>query len=228
MDIKLTNGSWTGQAAGQPDTSGDAIDLDIDDIESDKLNAYFGYGIGRNWEAFVRLGAASSEFSNSDLNPPGKFDGDYEPFIGGGLRLNLLEDRNYKIGAVAQASWERHSGKITPSLYTTPSFVTIGLKKIQVAVGALYQWTDYISFYGGPFYYLLSGELKDNFLGVGIDEYDDPYFENDEFTWDIESDSEYGGYLGARFEIDKNFFLNCEYQMTSNSNTFAAGIIWKY
>jgi hypothetical protein len=224
-DIKLRNGSFTAEAPGRPTVSDDAIDIDIDDIDSDKLNLYLGFGIKRNWELFVRLGGASAQFSHSTLGPLGKFDSDYAPSIGGGLRMTLLEDRNLKIGGVVQGSWTKSTGKITPSQFFSPSFITMDLTEIQVAMGALYQWTDYISFYGGPFYHYVIGDLEDQFAEY-IDS--EAYIVNEDYTWDIESDSDYGGYFGTRVEVDKNLFLSCEYQMTSSANTLAAGIMLKY
>ncbi|MEJ2647054.1 MAG: hypothetical protein P8016_01440 [Sedimentisphaerales bacterium] len=225
MDIKLTNGSYIEESTSQPTETGDAIDVDIENIDLDKLHLYFGFGIEKNFELFVRLGAARAEFENDLLDPLGKFDSDYAPSIGGGLRMTFMEDRNLKIGGVVQASWTKNTGKITPSVFFSPSFITMDMTEIQVALGALYQWTDYISFYGGPFYRYVTGDFEDQYIGynnIGA------YTINDKFTWDIESNSDFGGYLGTQVELDKNFFLTCEYQMASNADTLAAGVMLKY
>jgi hypothetical protein len=225
QDIELINGSAKETINGGTTTYSDIIDLSFDNVESDKLNIYFGYGLDRNAEAFVRLGATSSKFGHSALAPEGKFDSDYSPSLGAGLRMTFIDDRRFKIGAIVQGDWAEYNGQINQSQWTSPDNITMDVLEAQIAFGALYQWTDYISFYGGPLYQYLTGEFKDRFIYIDDYTYDVIRAED---NWDIKSVSEFGGYLGTRVELFKNFDLNVEYQMVGNANLLAAGIVFKF
>lgn len=226
MEFELTNGSWKEESVSRAPDSGDAIDLVLKDFETEKMNAYFGCGIERNWEVFVRLGTVSSEFGDSLFNNSESFDSDYTPSIGGGMRMTFVDNYNFKIGAVAQAGWAKYNGRLSTPLWYSPGFVTVDLKEIQASIGALYQWTDRIAIYGGPFYnYVFGSELKFE------DVRSDPLLSavvTSEFTWDIEASSSFGGYLGSRIDIGKKSYINFEYQMTGDSDVLGAGIVWVF
>ena len=125
MDFKLINGSWK-----ENDGSVMIIDLDVDDVHTDKMSLYLGYGIEQNWELFVRLGSVSSEFEQFSLDETGKFDSDYTPSVGIGLRMTFFENDRLKVGGVVQADWYRHNGQINPSASSIEPVRTISLKAV--------------------------------------------------------------------------------------------------
>ena len=140
--------------------------------------------------------------------------------------MTFIDNRDLKIGGVAQIGWTKYNGQLDTPAWFSPGFVTVDIKEIQVSVGALYRWTNYISIYGGPFYHLVTGEFDFNFVS-SIDIFEAQVV-NSEYTWDIQCVSDFGGYLGTRVDIAKNLYLNCEYQMTADADSLAAGIVWKY
>ena len=219
MNLELTNGTGVEKiydfATETVDTqSGGYADVTIEDFDLEKVNVYFGYGLERNWEAFVRVGASSSELDS--------FDSDYTPSIGGGLRFTMVDDRKFKLGCTAQIGWTKYGGEVSSSEWFSPGYVDIDIKEVQATLGALYKWTNYFSIYGGPFYHFIFGEYNFSLTGIanGI--------AYSKYSADIETNSNFGGYLGARIDIDKNTFLNCEYHMTADADCLSAGLIFQF
>ena len=226
VDMQLVNGEYLVKTSGQDDISGELYDLSLDSFETDRMNAYFGYGIERNWEAFVRLGASSSNFDNSPFKADETFDSDYMPSIGGGLRMTLVNSRDLIIGSVVQVGWTKYSGQLTSPSWPVPGFVTMDLTEVQASVGALYRWTKYFSIYGGPVFTYSFGEFETDF--VDFDSAEEGGLFTSQFKWDIESKSDFGVYLGTQILLDKNFSLNMEYQITGNAQLYGASVVWRF
>ena len=219
MDFELTNGmGFLKNLSISTDTidvqSGGIADLTVEDFESEKVNAYIGYGLEQNWEAYVRIGASNSELDT--------FESGYTPSIAGGLRITMIDDRKFKVGGAAQIGWTKYGGEVTSPDWFSPGSVDIDIKEVQATLGVLYKWTDYISVYGGPFYHYIFGEYNFNLTyvdnGIGYSKY----------TADIEAKSNLGGYVGTKIDIGKNIYLNCEYQLTADADCLSAGLIFQF
>ncbi len=227
-DIKLSNGKWESMVNGQFHDSGQAVDLTINKVDMDSINLYLGYGIERNWEVFFRLGTSHSEFTNSFVEENEKFDSDYVPSIGAGLRTTFIDNLNLKIGGVFQVGWAKYSGLLNAPLWLNPSFVNMDMTNMQVSIGALYQWTKGFSIYGGPVFRYSFGKFNADLVSFASDNSGVPYVSYTKYKWDIKSESDYGGYIGSKIVLEKNFDLNLEYQLTGNADVYGAGIIWRF
>ena len=153
------------------------------------------------------------------------FDSDYTPSIAGGLRITMVDDRKFKFGCAAQIGWAKYSGNVSSPQWFSPGYVDIDIKEVQVTLGALYRWTDYISIYGGPFYHFIFGEYNFNLTNI---DFNGDTITSSIYSADIETNSNFGGYLGTKIDIGKNIYLNCEYQMTADSDCLSAGLIFQF
>jgi hypothetical protein len=224
MDFQLIDGEWTETIYGSFNDSGTTIDLVLKDFEQNSSYIYLGYGIDYNWEIFVRLSSTKAEFGDSLLKLNEKFESDSKPAFGGGIKATLFENYNFKIGGIVQANMSSHSGQLYSPLWEVPHFVESDITEIQIALGASYMWIDGICIYGGPIMHLISGEYTDTY----IEEAEIGGLLLSEYTWDIEQDSMYGGYLGTEVEIGKNCYFNVEYQFTGAADAFTAGILFGF
>ena len=82
--------------------------------------------------------------------------------------------------------------------------------EIQIAVGPTFKH-EAISIYGGPFLHFIEVDISENGL-----------------TADIDQESEFGGYIGALLDINKNVSCCVEYQKTGNAHGICAGLRWKF
>ena len=51
---------------------------------------------------------------------------------------------------------------------------------------------------------------------------------NSEYSWDINEDSVFGGYVGAQLEVAEGCSVNGEYQKTAAADAFGASILWRF
>ncbi len=72
-----------------------------------------------------------------------------------------------------------------------------------------------ICVYGGPFLHFIDGEGDATIDGVDI-------------SVDLEEDSNFGGFVGARVDLSENTTLGIEYQLTGNANALAANILFRF
>ena len=226
MDIELVNGTWSRYVVGDYSDSGSfLVDYAIEDFKSNKIYSYFGYSFAKNMEAFVRLGITSSEFGDSIYVQSEEFESDYIPAICGGFKMTLYDDFRLKLGGLIQANWANYEGQLTAPTWVAPDFVSIDVQEVQIALGASYRWTDYISIYGGPVYHFVTGEFDDTFVTKDEDTGD---LQVVEYIWDIESNSNFGGYIGTQVDLNKHLYLNFEYQLVDSSDAFGANVVWKF
>ena len=184
-----------------------------DDFKSNKVYSNFGYGMSDNWEVFLRLGATDSERS------------DFEFAIGGGTKITLSESEDGKVkwGVLAQLSWvtlklDDESGFIG----ATPVSLTgqeVDILEIQIAFGPEYKIKENVSIYGGPFLHFIEGDYDATATVSGT-----PFG----VSADIEEDSIFGGYIGAKIALFDETSLNVEYQFTGGGQALALVMRWKF
>jgi hypothetical protein len=224
VDLNIINGTYKRYLEGVLSSTGDPVDFIIEDFATTNLYIDIGYGIDYTWEIFVKMGGSSAEF-DQDLLGKG-FDSGYIPGIGGGIKLSLYEDYDFRLGALAQINWAHYSGKLTEP--TAHSTAEVDLKEIQIAAGATYMLTEEFWIYGGPFFYMVMGDFDYIFDTLFDDSINEPQAQTTEYSWDIEEDSSFGGYFGAQWILSKDSAINAEYQFSSSSSAFGVSLVLRY
>ena len=224
MDMKLIEGKGIVYRNGELLDSGNANSLTIKDFEVNRLYANVGYGLFENGEVFIRMGAANAEFGDSIWEEGENFDNKYNFAIGAGLKATMYESFAWKIGGVFQINRTELDGKIDSSSWTIPQpqFAEISTTELQIAIGATYMYSSRVSIYGGPFAHFISGDFDYDFTKITSE------LDTGEFSWEINDNFTYGGYIGAKYKFAKRFSANIEYQHTSDADVFGANIMMRY
>jgi len=179
------------------------------DIESNSYLARLSSGISDSCELYALLGISDATADD--------FDGSSVFAYGLGTKFTLAEKDNVTWGGLFQlcsiSSEGTMSGDIPGYGWQTMD-VDVQLYDIQIAFGPTYT-QEAFSIYGGPFLHFVDGDFDCNPLGVSL-------------SFDIEQESEFGGYVGAQFELAKYSSLFMEYQKTGDASAFAGGIIWRF
>jgi hypothetical protein len=174
--------------------------------------------------------------------------------IGFGTKVTLWKPSpDLKIGGLFQASWTeldvrpKYQGMsemymdgpppIASGVWSAPSEGELEFWEMQLAIGATYELSPKFKVYGGPFFYWLDGEYtfkgQGMYMGI-IDPYDPSPgppimgFLDIEGCYDVENDSEFGGYLGAQIELTDNAAWNAECQLTGDAYAFGTGLAWRF
>lgn len=222
MDLKLTEGKGVAYLDGAFQGSWQEPSLKIKDFEINKVYAGLGYGFSMNCEAFLRMGATSSEFGDSLWEAGEEFDGSTDFTIGGGLRATFYERDKLKIGGVFQANWAKFDGKVNVPTVTADDYVGIELAEMQIAIGAIRTWTERVSIYGGPFIHFTYGDFDYTLSRA------EGGLQTLKYSWDINEGPTLGGYFGARIELTETSSFDIEYQHTSDANVFGISLMLRY
>ena len=224
MDLHLPTGKYTEYVDGTFNQAGTALELTVQDFKTNTTYFNLGYGYNRNWEIFVRLSSTEAKFGDSLWDEGEKFESDTLPAFGGGIKVTLYNRFDWKIGGIVQANWSHYTGELNAPTWLAPHFVETDFTEIQITLGATYLWFNNIWIYGGPLFHYITGDLNERYVTEA--EFGDLSFSK--WSFDLEQDSMYGGYLGAIWEIDKSNSLNIEYQFTGSANAFGAGYVLKF
>ena len=225
MDLKLNKGTWVEYLDGVFFDSGDAVSLTLKNFKANKAYANLGYGVADNFEAFLRLGGASSRFGDSLWEDQEEFDSNADFAVGGGIRATFYEEGNVALGGLVQTSWAAFDGQLKAAHWASGDFVEIDITEVQIAVGPTVRCTDRLQIYGGPFLHVVGGDLDDNFVAVDAGT---GGLLASEYSWNIDEKSIFGGYIGAQVELIENCLLNIEYQHTGAADAFGASLIWMH
>ena len=225
MDIELTDGTFVEYLDGFLSDSGEATSFPLKDFKASKAYVNLGYGFADNCEGFLRVGGTHGKFGDSIWIDSEQFDSGSDLAVGGGVKATFFEEGGLKLGALLQGSWAEYQGQLDSPNWTGPDFVDIDMVEIQMAAGASYTWEGIISIYGGPFFHFVGGDLDDTVGGsiTGLGE-----LLNSEYSWDINEDSVFGGYVGAQLEVAEGCSVNVEYQKTAAADAFGASILWRF
>jgi len=191
------------------EVSGLGISETLNDAESFAYLVNLGYGVSDNWETFIRLGLTDVEFE--------EFDGSSEFAYGFGTKVTFEQKDSVTWGGLFQIIWANSDDSLTgdvPGYGIVTADLEIDFYEIQIAVGPTYKMEG-LSIYGGPFLHFIDGELDVSVLGVTG-------------TLDVEQESEFGGYIGALFDINENVSCNVEYQQTGDAYAICTGLLWKF
>jgi hypothetical protein len=222
QDLDMEQGTWTLMTNGTPSGSGTVNLGTLNDFETYRAYTSFGLNVTRNWEAFLRLGGTRAELGDEFWSDGEEFESLTELTFGGGLRATFYEEIAWKIGGLVQATWNEYDGKVDASHWPGPHFLEIKMFEVQAALGATYLFSDRFSVYAGPFLHMIYGDMD-----YVYSEADGGYLNTWYFNWDIENAINYGGYLGAHIQVDRNCTFNIEYQQTGNANAIGASLMWR-
>ncbi len=198
------------------EVSGYGLTATQKDVESNMVFANLGYGIVPNLEAFVRLGAANAETEG--------FSGDTQFAYGFGTKATFFQEGDLIWGGLFQMSWFNSEDTVNLVAFghTFTGTQEIDAYEIQIAVGPTYE-IEGLSIYGGPFLHLVGGnyDVSGTVTGPIVNE-------SGSLSFDVEQESEFGGFVGAQFDIAENASLCVEYQLTGDASAIGAGIVWRF
>ena len=189
----------------------------IKDLESNIVLGRVSYGISDNWDAFLRLGVADAKGDIEQTYPDGATPEKFKGFDGGfgfawglGTKVTIWENENITWGGLLQMTWaEPDDGSISLSSDTEfTGDAEIEFWEVQIAAGPTWRIDDSVSIYGGPFLHFVDGDLDisgettllDSRIGL-------------EASGDIEEKSQFGGYVGASWEVNEgtSCFIECQF-----------------
>lgn len=177
--------------------------IPLDVLRNVRRNTFFGkLGVGvRNYlELFFRLGAGTLQANEINFNANG------DSLWGGGTKVTFYRGERIDLGALFQWSTFKGDNSGFIDVYGFNAWKEIGVDEQQLAVGATV-YMDGWQLYGGPFYYMFDGD-------VTIKEIGNP---RNQVRPDLEEESEYGGYIGGRFDLGGVGYVNVECVTTGES-----------
>jgi len=228
----------------------DEIDLDesekvkvsIDNLKSNMVFSSIGYGIDKNWDVYVRLGGIDAEF---DMDSAASIEGSWGFGYGFGTRATFMQEGKVSVGGLFQATFANSNadavlgGDLEYEEASVTTDITTNLVghgelqwyEMQLAIGATYQ-TDNVSIYGGPFFHFLDGDLElkgsgeaDMNWSEGDTEYNENISISKTCSLDVEQGSEFGGFVGAKWDCGKRSLMYIEGQFTGGGwGAFVGGI----
>ena len=207
----------------------------IDDLQTNMFFGRLTYGLGEQWDVFVRLGTADAQ---DDIEVDGAgiitgvndgrvgFDGSYGLAWGIGTRATLWTSGPWHIAGLAQVTWldpDDGSFCVTDRDYPDESVegdAELDYFQAQFSLAAIYQeetWGVWV----GPFFQLVDGDLDldARFVIDGVTE------GTIACSGDVEEESQFGVHAGAACGLSPDLACWVEGQFTSDSWLIGTGII---
>lgn len=170
------------------------------DIDND---AFFGLVSAAPFdkaELFIRLGMAETADSGNEFA------------WGAGFKATVFDSSPAPWGVLFQITHvEGDDSYIDSGSAVTEDF---DLYEMQIAVGPSYREGN-VCIYGGPFLHFVNGDLDLRYAGQ-------------KFSYDVEEESVFGGYIGLSAEIAESVSLAVEGQFTGGASAFAIGATLKF
>ena len=191
------------------EVSGYGLTDELTDTESNVYLVRAGYGISDGCEIYSLVGF--SDISSEE------FKGDSDVAWGFGSKFTFAKQGSVTWGGVFQflhISSEDSVYQEIPDFGMQEIEAEVQYFDIQIAFGPTYT-KDAFSIYGGPFLHFVEGDVEGRALGVKVE-------------LDIEQKSEFGGYIGTQFKLNKSTDVFMEYQMTGDASAIAGGIVWRF
>lgn len=211
----------------------------VKDLKSDMFLGSLGYGIHENLDVFVRFGAADAE---DEIGPvafpdcPGceqdfAFNGGYGFAWGLGTRATFCQQGNLTWGGLLQVTWaDPDESNLSGQNPTDPNerisgAMDLDWREIQIAAGPTWQIRDGLCVYGGPFWQYVRGDLdvRSTLTAVG----DPNPIGRLDCSHDVKEESEFGGYVGALWDLLENASLYAEYKFSDDFWGIGVGWVWK-
>jgi hypothetical protein len=189
-------------------------------INDNKVQRYYGtigYGLTKMWEAYVQLGIADvkADFEDSTGESSGlNFDNDFA--WGWGTKYTFYEQNNYRWGVSVQMNWLDTSWDA--SGVDWEDNVDYESYDLIVAVGPTVDMGGW-NLYGGPFFYMLDGDLDGSEIDMGV-----PC----KSSADLEEDSNFGGFIGAQCMVMDEYRVTTELSFSGSGWAIGAGVCYAF
>jgi hypothetical protein len=191
--------------------------VEINDYNINRYYGTIGYGLTSAWEAYIQLGwadvKANVKFADGDEEGT-NFDNDFA--WGWGTRYTFYEQGNVRWGATVQMNWIDTSWDEKGADWKDE--VDIDDYDLLVGVGPTVDMSGW-KLYGGPFYYMLDGDLDLKGYDAGT-----AY----KFSGDLEEDSNIGGFIGAQCSVMEKYDVTAEFSFTGDGWAVGAGVYYAF
>ena len=172
----------------------------LTDVEADTYFARLLFGIADGAELSARLGIGEIEDLGNEFA------------WGVGAKATLVKSGSLNWGALFQ-----FTGLYGDETDTISGFGVTGdfdVYEYQVAVGPTLK-IGQLSVYGGPFLHFITGDADIRILGTTL-------------SYDLEQESEFGGYIGLSWDMVENTSLAVEYQATGDADAIGISLIHRF
>jgi hypothetical protein len=188
------------------------FDTTVGGVQSNTFLVQPGYGLTDDWEIYAILGGADLEMDGVNC--------DSEFAYGFGTKITFSQYENISYGLLFELGWRKGNGNellnlADVNLSATTYSVDIKYHEITVALGATWKAAEGVKVYGGPFFYVLEGEVEVE--GAGVNE-----------ELDLDGGSMVGGYVGAEMDLCPNTTWYGEFQFTGDVCVLGTGVSWKF
>ena len=201
----------TGETDMEAESSDVGVGFPLSDVDTDMFFGRLGYGFFEGSEIFGRLGASDVGDGSEVFGRAGasELDDEGKAFAwGAGANIAFGTDAKVNWGVLFQVTG------LTSDETEFPLEWDMDIYEFQVAVGPTYRM-DGLCLYGGPFAHFITGDLDLNIGGPTV-------------SFDLEQESEIGGYIGLSAEIADNTNLSVEYQYTDGADVIGIGLVHRF
>jgi len=176
-------------------------DLDIEvDARQSMPYVQLNYGLSQGWEVYGQLGAADIEIDD--------FEDGYRPFAAAGLKMLITERPTFNLGAFVQGTYfsdyDDSQNGITVDIESSYE-ADLGLTFEKEIEGAV--------LYGGPVLFIREGDISVSGATNASDDY--------------EEDSNFGGFVGIRWELKDGIIIDLEGQYKTGLSG-GADVLFKF
>jgi hypothetical protein len=193
------------------EVTGSTIVGTMSGVESDMFIAQPAYGLTDDWEIYALLGVSNAEWKD--------FHGSYEFAYGFGTKVTFEKTENTAWGLLFELQWNKSKDTGVNSLAdvnsTSAGSIDIAYYDITIALGPTWKVTEDFRLYGGPFFYVLEGDIDVKSGGTNL-------------SSNLSEDTLFGGYVGAEFDICPNSSWYGEFRFTGDMMVFGTGIGWRF
>jgi hypothetical protein len=220
--------------------------VETQQIQDLELNMFFGtlaYGVCDNWDLFVRVGAADAQDDISatadvvDIGVPGEyslgqFDASYGLAWGVGTRATFCRSGPWSFGGLVQVTWFEpddsdieYPDPIVPpdgQTITQVGDASIDFWQTQVSMAVAYEMEEF-RVWAGPFLQFIEGDFeRSGSILVDGEDFGDTF----DASGEIRDESQFGGFLGASWNMAEQWTLWGEGQITGDSWLVGVGIVF--
>lgn len=194
------------------EVTGRTIDGTMSSVKSNMFIAQPAYGLTDDWEIYALLGVSDTEWKD--------FDGGYEFAYGFGTKITFEKTENTAWGLLFELQWNKSGDSGTMNLTDVNAAsanysVNVTYYDITVALGPTWKITEDLRLYGGPFFYVLEGDI--DVEGASVDA-----------SSDLSEQTLFGGYIGAEFDLCPRSSWYGEFRFTGDTWTFGTGVEWRF
>lgn len=187
----------------------DVSGVTLEDVELTRHYLTWGIALDQNFSLNVLLGTASGEV-DSDVASVSDFEGDNDFSWGFNLKSTFSHGEKVDWGAMVQMTWFSTKDTVNAQGIGSVDLDLNNAYDLQVAVGPTVDMGGW-KLYGGGYYYMLDADLD---ADVSIP----AYGLSGSASLDVEEEDNFGGFIGAIFNLNENTDLGVEYQMGNDSS----------